>query len=160
MKYILPFSGVATGVVADTYKTIVAAIAADTAGYRFWVNFLALFADDATPLEHLLAVKLARVADVSAGSSGTGTALVPVQPDTESVASIITAKTACSVEPTTYETTNLLVGGRHAKTGFVWQWDERDGAPVANRDQLIGLLAAPKSTTAITVRGVMGIVQF
>jgi hypothetical protein len=159
-KFILPFAGVATGVVADTYKTIVAAIAADTLGYRFWINYLAVFADDATPLEHNLALKLCRIADVSAGSAGTGTALTPVKPDDLGLASIITAKTNCTVEPTTYESTDLLVGGRHAKAGFVWQWDDIEGAPVANRDQLIGLLAAPKSTTAVTVRGEMGIVQF
>jgi len=160
MRYTLPFSGVATGTVADTFKTIVAAIAADTLGYRFWVNYLSVFTDDATPLEHNLALRLCRIADVSGGTAGTCTALTPVKPDTLGLASIITAGHTYTAEPTTYESTNLLVGGRHAKAGFIWQWDERDGAPTANQDQLIGLLAAPKSTTAITLRGQMGIVQF
>ena len=160
MRFMIPFAGVATGSVADTFKTIVAAIAGDTLGYRFWVNYLGVFTDDSTPLEHNLALRLCRIADVSGGSAGTGTAVTPVKPDDLGAASIITAKKDFTVEPSTYESTDLLVGGRHAKTGFVWQWDEMAGAPVGNRDQLIGVLAAPKSTTALTLRGLMGITQF
>jgi len=155
-SYKMTFDAIATGAVADTYKTLCAIVAADTAGHRARVMSITIGPADEAPVDKNVAVKLARVDDVSAGGAGTPGASVSGanmgKVDSESVASTITGGRAYSAEPTVYGTEPLWAGAFNARGGIIKHWDRED-APVIQRDQLIGLLAAPRDANAITLSG-------
>lgn len=163
-RYTIPFSDIPTGAVADTLKTMVTAIAADTAGYRFWVDKLIVGFSDNAPTDVPVEVALQRVDDVSAGGVGTANAaVVPALRDSLQLASIITAGedyVTGGVEPTTYATVALYQGelNAHAEVSEVWYWENTP--IVCNRDQLCGLLCGPRNATAVRVTGELGIVEF
>lgn len=155
--YKMTFDNVATGAVADTFTTLAAIVAADTAGYRARLLSLTIGPADDAPVDKNVAVKLCRVDDVSAGGAGTATTVSGAnmaKADSESAASVISGGHTYTVEPTTYGTYPLWVGAFNARGGLVKHWDRED-APVIQRDQLLGLLAAPRDAAAITLSGTM-----
>ena len=158
MRYSVNFDDVASGSVADTFATIAALIAADTTGHRCRLLSISLGPSDDAPLDLSLAIQLRRVNDVSAGGNGTGTAFTPVPQDSAAVAAVITAKTDCSVEPTTY-TEPLWQIDMNTRNSIIKQWTPEE-APIINQDQLLGLLVAPRSANAITVSGTLEFEQF
>jgi hypothetical protein len=159
MRFIVPFSDVATGAVADTFgKTLAAVRAADTAGYRCRIRRLAVGCSDNAPPDLAIALVLKRVDDVSAGGAGTSTAVTPTQRDSLSRAAVCTAGKGHTVEPTVYGEP-LFQTEMNLRNTIIQEWDA-EGAPVANRDQLIGLLAAPRTAVAHNLSGELEFEEF
>jgi len=149
MRFTVNADNVSTGAVADTFTTELAMRAADTAGYRFRLRSLSVGPADDVPGDLNLAVQVKRVDDVSAGGAGTSTAVTPVPKDSLSRASVITAGKAHTVEPTTYGDPLWQVD-INRRNSFIKEWAAED-APVANRDQLLGVLLAPRTAAAAVV---------
>jgi len=155
MRYSLTFDDVATGTVADTFTTFAAIIVADTAGHRCRLRSLCIGPSDDAPADLNVGIKLARIADVSGGSAGTGTAVTTANMgkiDPGTPASLMSGKRDFTAEPTAYETEPLFAMGMNARGGLIKEWSE-DGAPVVTQDQLLGLLACPRTTTAVKLSG-------
>jgi hypothetical protein len=146
MKFSVLVANAATGSSADAYTTMLALVAADTQGYRCRLTKLAVGPDDDSPADVNVAIAIKRVDSVSGGGAGTGTAVTPLPKDSESRAAVITAKHTCTVEPTVYGTA-LWALSFNKRTGFVVNWLPED-APVINRNQLLGVLAAPRTAAA------------
>ena len=162
MDYIIPFENLDLGGSADTFQTLVAAILADTVGYKAALMELSVFPSDDTPLEKINALQLKRIDDVSAGSSGTGTAVTPVPMMSDQQASIITGRVDFTVEPTTYHTVPLWVAGEYEKWGIIKTWHDPDLTkhPCALRDQLLGLLASARDATPLILTGYLHMREF
>ena len=151
--------GVASGIVtlsavADTWKGVLALQATDTAGYQCAIGRMRFGPADNTPAEHNLGWRLARVLDVSAGGAGTAdNTLTPFRFDSNSRASIITAKSSFTVEPTPLETTYPFELGTYAKQSWVEVWDHLPWMqqPHILQDQLIILQACCRDATALEV---------
>lgn len=158
MRFSVSFDDLSTGAVADTYKTLCAIIAGDTAGYRCRLRSISIGPADNTPQDLNVSIVIKRVDDVSAGSAGTGSAATPVPKDSLSRAAVITAKTNCSAEPSSYGS-ELYAIDLNRRNSLVKEWLPED-APVINRDQLIGLLAAPRTAAAAVLSGVMEFEEF
>lgn len=142
-----------SGATKDLYTTIAALIVADTAGHRCRVVGINIGCDDDTPTDRAASVKLARIADVSAGTAGTKTAVTGAnmgKSDPNSVASIVTGGIAYTVEPTAYETEALFAEPFNLRSGFIKEWPENQGK-VADRDMLIGVLVAPRTANIVIV---------
>lgn len=154
-RYILDFAGLATGAVADTYKTLASLIAADTLGHRVKLRKLTIMPASANPVDENCAVQLKRIADVSAGTPGTKTAVSAASIskfDPETIDSLVSGGINYTVEPTTYETRALWQASFNMRAGLVKAWPE-DEAPKICRDQLLGLLAAPEDNSALDLNG-------
>ncbi len=159
MRFSAPFDNVASGAVADTYKTLAALVAADTAGYRCRLRSLTVGPADDAPADLNVSLKINRVDDVSAGGAGTATAVTPAPKDSLSRAAVITAGKAHSAEPTTYNTVPLWECEINLRNSLIKEWGA-DDAPVINRDQLLGLLVAPRTAAAATLSGVLEFEEF
>ncbi len=146
MRFSVTATNVATGEVADTFKTMLAVIAGDTAGYRGALRKLTIGPSDDEPKDLNVAVKLCRIDDLSAGNAGTKTAVTPVQKDSLSRAAVLSGGKNYTGEPDTYGNPIWEVDMNRRAT-IVMEWDEEQ-APVINRDQLLGLLAAPRTAAA------------
>ena len=156
-KFTLPFNDVPTesGATKDLYTTIASLIVADTAGHRCRVLSINIGCDDDTPEDRVVSVKLARIADVSAGAAGTKTAVTGAnmaKTDPNSVASIITGGRTYTAEPTAYETEPLFEQPFNLRSGFIKEWPENQ-AKIADRDMLIGVLVAPRTANIARVSG-------
>jgi hypothetical protein len=158
MRFTVPFEEVATGAVANTYKTIAAIRAADTAGYRFRLRRLQLGNSEDTPQDLAVGIALKRVDDVSAGGAGTSTAVTPLQVDSLSRAAVCTAGKNYTVEPTTYGNP-LWEMELNCRNSLDIVWTEEE-APVVNRDQLLGLLICPRTAVARTFSGCLEFEEF
>ena len=134
--------------------------AADTAGYRFRVRSIQIGCSEDTPVDESLLVALKRVDDVSAGGAGTPAASpTPTQLDSLSRASVMAGGTDyVGGEPTTSGTA-LFEIDLNGRNSLVKEWSPED-APVANRDQLIGLLVAPRTANAREVTGSIEFEEF
>lgn len=155
MHYSLIFNDLPTGVVADVFTTLASLIVADTTGHRLRVRSLSIGPADDTPPDVNVAVQLARIADVSAGTAGTKTAVTTgnmAKKDPSNVDSIVSGGRAYSVEPTTYETEPLYQEDINAHGGFIKEWGV-DDAPVAGQDMLIAVIAAPRTAAAVRLSG-------
>ena len=157
MHWKLAFSDVASGAVADTFKTIAAMVCADSAENRVRLRSLNLGPTDDAPVDLNLGVRILRIADVSAGTSGTYSSV-----STSSIAkvnsfqtnSLASGRIDYSAEPTTYETEPLWEHSFNARGGFIKEWS-REGGPVIEADQLLGVLVAPRTASAIRVSGTL-----
>ena len=159
----LTFDAVDTGAAADTFKTIAALIAADTAGFRCRLRSLSIGCSEDAPVDEPMAVQLKRVSDVSAGGAGTADSNpTPAPRDTLQVASIITTGEdyiTGGVEPTAYATEPVWAFEFNLRNSFIKHW-EPDDAPIINRDQLLGLLATPRNATARELSGTLEFEEF
>lgn len=149
MKFSVNADNVATGAVADTYKTLLAIVAANTAGYRARLLKLVVGPADDAPADLNVSLQLKRVDAVSGGGAGTATAVTPVPMDSLSRAAVITSGKNHTVEPTTYGNP-VWQGDMHCYNSLIQEWAPED-APVINKDQLLGLLAAPRTAAARTL---------
>ena len=157
MFYSLTFNDVATGAAADTFKTLAALIAADTAGHRCRLRALNVGPADDGPSDLNVELKIARIADVSAGGAGTTTAVTAAnmgRPESVQRDGVITGGRNYTVEPTAYETEPLWTHGMNIRGGFFKEWGVEE-APVLETDQILGLLAAPRSAAAIRLSGTL-----
>jgi hypothetical protein len=158
-KFVVPFDNVATGAAADTYKTMAAIRVADTAGHRVRLRALHVGPADDAPVDKCLAIKISRVADVSAGGAGTSTAVTPAKKDVASTAALASAGKNYTVEPTTYETEALWQGAINSRGAISMVWSA-DDAPVVGQDALVGVLMAPRDAAAVTVSGSLEFEEF
>ena len=155
MKFSLPFNDIATGAVADTFKTMAAIIVANTAGHRVRVTSLCCGPSDDAPGDRNIAIQLKRIASIAAGTAGTaGTTLTSAQVPKKETASrdtIVTAKLDYSVAPTTYETYPVFEMEFNDRGGFIKEFG--DDGPVFEKDQLCGILASPRTAAAVRISG-------
>ena len=158
MRFCVPFSAVDSGAVADTPKTIAAVQAGDTAGYRCRLRALAIGLSEDTPVDESIEVSVKRVDDVSAGGAGTKTAVTPTPMDSLSRAAVCSAGKNYTAEPTTYGEA-LFEVELNGRNSLVKEWSPED-APVCNRDQLVGLLVAPRTANAREVTGSLEFEEF
>lgn len=163
MKFSVTFDDVATGAVADTFKTICALRAADTAGHRCRLLKLVVGPSEAGAQDLNIALQLKRVDDVSAGGAGTPDSTpTPAKADSLSRAAVITAGVdyiTGGVEPTVYGTSPLWQGDMNLRNTIIETWTPEE-APVINSDQLLGLLAAPRTAAARSISGSMEFEEF
>lgn len=159
----IPFNNVSTGNNADTADTMVSAIVPDTAGSRIRVRAISIGAATDSPTDVPFGVKLQRIADVSAGAAGTAgssiTAANIPKHDSLQADAPCSAGIAYTAEPTTYETHALWQTEMNARDSLIKEWLP-DEAPVASRDQLMGLLVTPRTAVALIVSGSMTVESF
>jgi len=159
MLFTISFDNLATEATADAFETMLAARAADTAGYRFRLRSIAVGCAEDSPVDLPLAVQVRIVDDVSDGGAGTATnALTPEPHDSLGRASVITGGSKYTAEPTTYGDP-LFALEMNLRASLIKEWAPED-APVVNRDQLLGLLVAPRTSAARTISGCMVIEEF
>ena len=160
MFFTVNFDDVATSATINTFRTMVALIAADTLGFRCRLRKLMLGPSDDAPADLNLAVQLKRVDDVSAGGAGTAASNpVAVPHDSLSRAAVITTgEDYVGVEPTTYGLP-LAQFELNRRNTIIVEWDA-DTAPVIGRDQLLGLLAAPRTAAAANLSGSLTFEEF
>jgi len=158
MIYTVPFEEVVTSAVINTYKTIAAIVAGDTAGYRARLRELTLGCSDDSPADRALSVLLKRIDDLSGGGAGTTTAVTPVPRDSLGRAAVITAAKNYTDEPTVYGN-QLWELELNLRISLFHEWPQ-DLAPIVNRDQLLGLLCAPRTANAATLSGSLVFEEF
>ncbi len=157
MIYTVPFELVATSVTKDADKTICAIRAADTLGHQCRLIRLGVSCGNDTPVDRAVRVALLRVDDVSAGGAGTSTAVTPIPADSLSAAALITAGKNFTVEPTTYGIANYL-NEINLRNTIDQIWTPDDGI-IVRRDQLLGVVCAPRQAVAEEISGFMEFVQ-
>ncbi len=156
MKFAVYFDDVATSGTINTFKTMLAILAADTVGYRARLLKLSVGPSDDAPADLNVALQLKRVDDVSAGG-GVGTANsnpTPVAIDSLSRAAVITAGEdylGGGVEPTAYGSPLWQIDFNR-RNSIIMEWLPEE-APIISRDQVLGLLAAPRTGAAVNLSG-------
>lgn len=160
MFYSLTFDDVVTLAVDNSYKTLAAIIVADTVGHRCRIRSLIVNPADDVPPDMNVGIRIGRIADVSGGTAGTSTAVtagnIPKR-DPRSVDCLMSGARNYTAEPTSYETEPVFQAGFNVRGGLVKHWhDDDDEAIAAIADQLLGLLAAPRGTTAVRLSGSIG----
>ena len=152
----LVFNDIASGVVAQTYKTLAAIVAAATAGHRAALLAVNIGCSDNSPVDESFNLQVQRVEDVSAGGAGTTTAVSAAQmarPDSYEVDGNITGGHTYTAEPTTYDATYPLFNHEfNTRGGFFKEWSF-ESAPKIDNDQLIGILITPRVATARNFSG-------
>ncbi len=163
MFFIIPFDDIPTGTTDDTYKTLAAIIAAATAGHRCRIRTLHIDPSDDAPVDLSVGLELRRIADMSGGTPGTaGTSIAAAdvpKKDPSSIASLMSGALNYSAEPTAFEARAVYQAGMNARGGHDKFW-EPDEAPVINPDQLMGLRACPRGSTAVRLCGTIGFEMF
>jgi hypothetical protein len=162
--YTIPFKDIATGAVADTFKTIAALELGDAQENRYRLRKLVVGPSDAAPGDVNVSLSIKRINDVSAGGVGTaGTTITAANlpcVDNECTPAVgLEANINYSAEPTTYETHELWHAGMNGRGALIENWAPEE-APVVKRDQLLGLLAAPQGAAAFTMSGCMLVESF
>lgn len=160
MRYAITFTDLASGSAADTFKTLLTLILANTAGHRFRVRSLQVGPADDAPADLNVAVRLARTDNSGAASGGSGvTAANIAKKDSLSRDTVATAHRGPTAEPTAYETEAAYQMDFNIRSGLMKEWTELD-APVVNRNQTLGLLAAPRTAAAIRLSGTIEYEEF
>jgi len=161
MFYTLAFQAVSTAATKDTAKTVAAIIGANTDGVRARIRKIGVGFGDDTPHDRAYAITLKRVASNLAGNAGTAgssvTAANMPKHDSLSTDSLLTGGLNYSAEPTYESGQPLWALELYGKTSLLMEWDALD-APIINKDQLIGLIVAPRS--ADEADEVSGFIQF
>jgi len=155
MMYSMVFDDLATGTTADVFKTAASLIVADTVGHRCRLRSLNIGPSDDVPADQNITVKVSRIADVSAGTAGTKTAVTTAnmaKKDPGSVDSLVSGGVNYTAEPTTYENESLFTQDMNARGGFLKEWSAKT-APIFTQDSLCGILVAPRATTAVRFSG-------
>jgi len=163
MRYTIPFENVALGA-SGTYKTLANVISDDTAGHRFKLIRLAVGPSNATPPDLDGNFQVKRIADTTAGTTGTaGTSIsaanIPKK-DTQSIDALFSAGTGYSAEPTAYETNPIHQFGVNAHGAYIKDW-EADGEdpPKFHQNQSCGLLGTSRGA-AFNVSGELEVELF
>lgn len=157
--YSVPFTDLATGTVANTFFTAASVVVAATLGHRARLRSLSVGPSDDAPADQNLALKISRIADLSAGTAGTTTAQTPNPALSSSPAAQAGGNVNYTAEPTAYESVPLWAIDINTRGSVIMQWSA-DDAPIAAQDQVLALLAAPRSTTAIRFSGCLVFEEF
>ncbi len=160
----VPFKDVATGAVADTFKTIAALEIADNQENRYRLRKIVVGPADGTPQDANVSLSIKRINDVSAGGVGTaGTtiaaAAIPMADDKQTPPVDLEANSNYSAEPTAYETHEQWHGAFNGRGALIENFAPND-APVVKRDQVLGLLAAPQTAAVFTLSGCLTFESF
>ncbi len=136
----------------NTYITFLAFIAADTAGHRFKLLGLSFGVSEDAPVDETFSVLVKRIADLSAGGAGTKTAVAAAnlsKQRSNQTAGNITGAIDYTVEPTAYET-YALPGCMFEfnSRGTIWVPIPENIQPEFERDQVCGILVAPRVATS------------
>ena len=159
MKFSVTFDNYSSSASADTLQTAAAIIAGDTAGYRCRIRSITVGPADDSPADLNLSIQLKRIEDYSAGGAGTaGSNPTPVPKDSLSRASVCTAGIEYSGEPTAYGDAFWETEISRRNT-VIKEWSVED-APICNRDQVIGLLIAPRTAAAAVISGTIEFEEF
>lgn len=154
MRYMMTFSDIASGAVADTFKTIASIINANTAGHRHRVRSLYIAPSQDAPTDVNIALKLSRTSNATAGTAGsTVTAANMPKVDPNSLTCLMTGGRNYSVEPTVYDTEPMLQADFNARGGFYKEWLDPDSMPRTTLNQTTGLLVAPRTAVAVNLSG-------
>lgn len=156
-KYSLSWNDVASSASDNTFQTIAAVIAADTAGDQFRVTKLVVGSSDGPPQDNIIAVRLSRIEDLSAGTVGVRTLVASAdieKKDSLSADCPVSGAHTYTTEPTAYATRPLYAMEFNDRTGLIQEWDP-DDAPVFRRDQVAGLLIAPRQAVPVRTSGVI-----
>lgn len=160
--YTMPFENVACGTSADTFLTVAAIVAANTTGHRARVRSISIGPADDAPADANISVRLNRVSSVSGGGAGTATTVSAGnmgKKDAGALDTVITGGHTYTAEPTTYDTEPLWQSDMNTRGGIIKEWAAED-APILGPDMLIGVMVAPKDTTARSVSGCIEFEQF
>lgn len=151
-RYKVVANDIATAAVADTFRTILALIVANTTGHRLRLRSLTIACSDGTPQDQQIAVRVNRTSNAGAGTPATSLATTDIpKVDSTSRAPLSTAGIDYSGgEPTTYETNPLFQTEFNDRGGFSKEWTPED-APRANQNQTLGILCAPRAAAASRV---------
>ena len=148
MRYGLTLDAGSTGAVANTFKTMLALIAANTAGYRARLFRLEVGPGEA-PQDESFSLKLWRTNNATAGTPGsTVTAANMPKFDSLSRDSIISGGLLYSAEPTTFDNQPLLQQDFNFRGGFLWETDDPNKMFKFGLNQTLCVLAAPRVATA------------
>lgn len=157
MIYPVTWDDVATGAVADTYKTVASIIVPDTAGVRARIRSIRIASSDDTPTDKPVRVRIIRIADVSNGTAGTAATSISAanipKLDPAGPVATFSAKLDYSVEPTTFETDALWQDAFNDRGGIDKTFCEEDARPSGIADQLLAVQVAPSTAAAIKTSG-------
>lgn len=151
-RYALTFSDVASGAVADTFKTFLGIIAGATAGHRGRLVSLELGPADATAQDINYSARINRTDQSTAGTAGASPTPAKVDPNAE--ASVMTAGRDYSAEPTAFETEPIWEVGLNSRGSFFKEWLPSD-APRWGPSETLALLIAPRTGTAVNLSGTL-----
>lgn len=156
-KYTMSWNDVATSAADNTFLTIAAIIAADTAGQQFRITKLVIGNSLGPPVDNVIAVRISRIEDLSIGAVGTRTLVASAdieKKDSLSIDCPASGAHTYTAEPTAYATRPLYAMEFNDRTGLIQEWDP-DDAPIFRRDQLAGILIAPRQAVAARTSGVI-----
>ena len=155
MRYVLEFDDVVTSAVADSFKTVAAIIASNTAGHRARIRKLDLGPADDSPQAAIGAVRIRRCTDQTAngGTAGSSVSAANMQrPDPNQRDGVITGGTNYSAEPT-YTGDAIWLIGYHGHGGVMKEWPDDDSAPAMDQNHLLGIEVAPRAASQLRVSG-------
>ncbi len=155
MRYKLSFSNIASGAVADTFKTIAAIIAAATVGHRARLLSLQIGPAGDTPTDVAVAVKLNRTNQATAGTCTAVTAANMAKADKLSLDCLMSGGRNYTVEPTTYDTEAPFQLDFNLRGGFLKEWVDPNQMICWGPSQTFGLLIAPRTAVAVEVSGTL-----
>ena len=149
MIYTASFEAFLIGAVADSFSTAIAMLIPDTtAGHRARIRELTIGPAVTATYDNYIAVKIARIEDVSGGTAGTADATIAAadmnRMDPDGPIPFWTCPIEYSVEPTAYDAKEVWGTGLHGYSTIDKHWTA-EMAPVALRDQLLGVLLAPRA---------------
>lgn len=152
MLYTLTAQDVATGAVADTFKSMLALLAAATAGHRGRLLKLDIGPSSDAAADRNFGVRVARSNRTTDGTDTTVTSANLGKCDPHSRDSIMTGGRDYTVEPTTLETEDLWAGDFNGRGGLLQVWD-KDEAPswgdrATGNGQSLLVLMAPRTDAA------------
>lgn len=147
----------ATGSSANTFKTMLAIICANTAGHRGELRWISIGGGGGAPQDYQARLRINRTSNAGAGTPGSSP--TPAKMDPNSLASILTAGDLYSAEPTTYETVPLYEVGFNSRGGHSFSWPVGRGIKFGI-NQTLGILVAPSEAAAINLCVSIGYVEW
>jgi len=140
--------GIATGAVANTFKTILGLKYADTLGHRGRLRKLFIGGGGGAAQDLQVSIRL-RKTDITADGTSTAVNVNTIgKSDPTSQASLVAAMGKnYTVEPTTMGTDTLGGGSINGRSGLVLEWGPGEG-PTWGRKECLAIEAAPGEATA------------
>ncbi|MCG8407570.1 MAG: hypothetical protein MI923_20425 [Phycisphaerales bacterium] len=157
-RYAASFDKLLTDGVADQLRTMIAAVMPNTndIGYLYLRSLkigpagLTAELDDKSIL-----IAVMRILDAAGGPPGTSTQILAndvARPDSVTPNPLFDFNRAYTVEPGNYQAEALLLEGAHLRNGLERYW-YGDDAPLARKNEHLGILAADRDGAALTLSG-------
>lgn len=145
-RYAVSDYDIPSGAVVDTFKTIAALKTANTAGHRGRLRKVTIGGAGQTPQDIQMALRISKTDNTADGTGDN--ALTVAKLDAADIASVMTAKSDYSVEPTTVSATPFLETGFNARGTPVFEWAPGEG-PLWGINETLVLQVAPGEATAV-----------